>query len=289
MITKLNLFFKKLLPSIFSSGVTQINILVGTIIASFQASAVSYLYYADRIYQINLAIAGIAIGTVLLPNLSKHIQSKNKIKINFIQNKSLELCLFLSLPATAALLIASEEITSSLFGYGSFNSLSVKNSSIALFYFALGLPAFSIIKIFSSFLFARNNTKTPFYFSVFSVVLNIIISVYFFNKIGFVIIPIATTISSWFNAILLFIYLINKKYFSLEMNLLMSLLKITFSTVLTSFAFSSLIKFFSENLTYEGEYKLITIIFLVILTFIIYILISLVTKAFKISDINLKY
>ena len=73
------------------------------------------------------------------------------------------------------------------------------------------------------------------------------------------------------------------------MNLLMSLLKITFSTVLTSFAFSSLIKFFSENLTYEGEYKLVTIIFLVILTFIIYILISLVTKAFKISDINLKY
>ena len=168
---KVKLFFKKLLPSIFSSGVTQINILVGTIIASFQASAVSYLYYADRIYQINLAIAGIAIGTVLLPNLSKHIQSKNKIKINFIQNKSLELCLFLSLPATAALLIASEEITSSLFGYGSFNSLSVKNSSIALFYFALGLPAFSIIKIFSSFLFARHNTKIPFYFSVVTVII----------------------------------------------------------------------------------------------------------------------
>ena len=67
----IKIFFKKLLPSIFASGVTQINILVGTIIASFQASAVSYLYYADRIYQINLAIAGIAIGTVILPNLSK--------------------------------------------------------------------------------------------------------------------------------------------------------------------------------------------------------------------------
>ena len=65
---KVKFFFSKLLPSIFSSGVTQINILVGTIIASFQASAVSYLYYADRIYQINLAIAGIAIGTVILPN-----------------------------------------------------------------------------------------------------------------------------------------------------------------------------------------------------------------------------
>ena len=105
--SKVKLFFNKLLPSIFSSGVTQINILVGTIIASFQASAVSYLYYADRIYQINLAIAGIAIGIVLLPNLSKYIQSKNKKKIDFIQNKALELSLFLSLPAALAFLIAS--------------------------------------------------------------------------------------------------------------------------------------------------------------------------------------
>ena len=86
---KVRLFFSKLLPSIFSSGVTQINILVGTIIASFQASAVSYLYYADRIYQINLAIAGIAIGTVVLPKLSEYIKKRNLKKINFIQNKSL--------------------------------------------------------------------------------------------------------------------------------------------------------------------------------------------------------
>ena len=114
----IKLFFKKLIPSIFSSGVTQINILIGTIIASFQANAVSYLYYADRIYQINLAIAGIAIGTVLLPSLSKFIQTSNKRKIRIIQNKSVELSLFLSLPAMLALLIASEEITSSLFGYG---------------------------------------------------------------------------------------------------------------------------------------------------------------------------
>ena len=86
---KVKTFFKKLLPSIFSSGVTQINILVGTIIASYQTNAVSYLYYADRIYQINLAIAGIAIGTVILPQLSKHVQSNKKDKICLIQNKAL--------------------------------------------------------------------------------------------------------------------------------------------------------------------------------------------------------
>ncbi len=112
---KVEIFFKKLLPSIFSSGVTQINILVGTIIASFQASAVSYLYYADRIYQINLAIAGIAIGVVILPQLSKYIQSNKKDRILLIQNKALELSLFLSLPASIALILGSEQIISALF------------------------------------------------------------------------------------------------------------------------------------------------------------------------------
>ena len=286
---KIKLFFKKLLPSVFSSGVTQINILVGTIIASFQASAVSYLYYADRIYQINLAIAGIAIGTVLLPNLSKYIQSKDKKKIDFIQNKALELSLFLSLPATIALLIASEEITSSLFGYGSFDLLSVKNSSNALFYFALGLPAFSIIKIFSSFLFARHNTKIPFYFSFFSVITNIIISIYFFDKIGFIIIPIATTISSWLNALALLIYIINKEYFLIKFEFIKSFLKIVLSTILTSIIFYNLINYFSDNLSYNSEYKLITIVLLVIVTFVIYIFISILTKAFKTTDIKLKY
>ena len=143
---KVNIFFKNLLPSIFSSGVTQINILVGTIIASFQTSAVSYLYYADRIYQINLAIAGIAIGVVVLPQLSKYVQSRKKEKILLIQNKALELSLFLSLPASIALILGSEQIISALFGYGSFDKNSVLNSSLALYYFALGLPAFALIK-----------------------------------------------------------------------------------------------------------------------------------------------
>jgi putative peptidoglycan lipid II flippase len=286
---KIKIFFKKLLPSIFSSGVTQINILVGTIIASFQASAVSYLYYADRIYQINLAIAGIAIGTVLLPNLSKYIQENKFNKVDFIQNKSLELSLFLSLPAAAALLISSEEITSALFGYGSFDIFSVKNSANALFYFAFGLPAFALIKVFSSFLFARHNTKIPFYFSFFSVLINISISLYFFDKIGFIIIPIATTISSWFNSFLLFVYLISKKYFLFSRNFFSSFIKIIITTFVTTYIFYYLVNFFGNYLIYESNYKLITIILLVIVTIILYILLSIVTKAFKISDIKLKY
>ena len=283
------LFFKKLLPSIFASGVTQINILVGTIIASFQASAVSYLYYADRIYQINLAIAGIAIGTVILPNLSKHVQTKNNTKISELQNKALELSLFLSLPASLALIVASEEITSSLFGYGSFGEDSVKNSAKALFYFALGLPAFSLIKIFSSFLFARNDTSTPFKISLISVIINILISVIFFKDFGFIIIPIATTLSSWFNGIYLLVIVLNKNFFKFSKNFFFSFFKILISNLLTIGVFYFLINFFSKNLSYESNYKFLCIIGLVLFTFILYIFISIVTKAFKLSDIKIKH
>ena len=210
---KIKFFFRKLLPSIFSSGVTQVNILVGTIIASFQAGAVSYLYYADRVYQINLAVAGIAVGTVMLPELSKYVKNNSSEKIVDLQNRALELCLFLSIPAAVALVLASEEVVTSLFGYGSFDNTSVINTSIALTFFAFGVPAFSILKIFSNFFFARNDTKTPFYLSVVSVILNIIISVSLFGRFGFVIIPIATSISSWLNVFMHY-YFIKKKRFT---------------------------------------------------------------------------
>ena len=287
--SKIKVFFKKLLPSIFASGVTQINILVGTIIASFQASAVSYLYYADRIYQINLAIAGIAIGVVVLPQLSKYIQTKKKSKIHLIQNKALELSLFLTLPASAALLIASEEIISALFGYGSFDQVSVLNSGKALYYFALGLPAFSLIKVFSSFFFANHDTKIPFYISLFSVLINIIISISYFNEIGFIIIPIATTISSWFNAILLFAFLKNRDLFSFNKIFLVRFVKIIVASLLMAIFFNFLITYFKYELAFNQNIKSFYLILSVILSLLFYLFVSYWIKAFKTSDIKLKY
>ena len=287
--SKIKVFFKKLLPSIFASGVTQINILVGTIIASFQASAVSYLYYADRIYQINLAIAGIAIGVVVLPQLSKYIQTKKKSKIHLIQNKALELSLFLTLPASAALLIASEEIISALFGYGSFDQVSVLNSGKALYYFALGLPAFSLIKVFSSFFFANQDTKIPFYISLFSVLINIVISISYFNEIGFIIIPIATTISSWFNAILLFAFLKNRDLFSFNKIFLVRFVKIIVASLLMAIFFNFLITYFKYELAFNQNIKSFYLILSVILSLLFYLFVSYWIKAFKTSDIKLKY
>jgi len=281
---KLNFFLKKLLPSIFSSGVTQINILVGTIIASFQTGAISYLYYADRIYQINLAIAGIAIGTVALPQLSKKIKMGNISEAMNIQNKSLELCLLLSMPACFGLIIASQQITSALFGYGSFLEKDVILTAQALKYFGFGVPAFALIKILSNFFFARDNTKIPFYISVFSVFLNILISIIYFKKFGFIIIPIATSIATWSAVMIYIVLLIKHKYLKTSSILYISFIKMFISVAVMSTTLHILINFFEDKLIYTNYYKSFYLIITIVLAATIYLLSARMLGVFKIKN-----
>ena len=260
---KIKFFFKKLLPSILSSGVTQINILVGTIIASFEAGAVSYLYYADRVYQINLALAGIAVGTVSLPVLSNAFKQKNIFLISKIQSSSIELSLLLSIPASVGLIFASDEIVSALFGYGSFNSDSALMTASALKFFGFGVPAFALIKILSNFFFARNDTKSPFYISSFIVFLNILISVTLFNEYGFIIIPIATSVSTW-TGVLIYLFILNKNNFLLlKNNLIKNIIKIIFITIFMTFILVFALDFYANYLDYTYKYKSIYLLLIV--------------------------
>ena len=269
---KVKFFFKRLLPSIFSSGVTQINILVGTIIASFQAGAVSYLYYADRVYQINLAIAGIAVGTFSLPVLSKAFKSKNFTKVFNIQNRAIQLSLLFSIPASLGLIIASEEIINGLFGYGSFSPNDVVMTSKALVFFGYGVVAFALVKILSNFFFARDNTKTPFYISSFIVFLNVTISLTFFNQIGFLIVPLATSISTWIGVII-FLYVLRKKnYLILGNKLFNNTVKIVLSTILMVLVLLFLLERYSNYLDYEYTFKSIYLIIIVGFAAIVYLI-----------------
>jgi putative peptidoglycan lipid II flippase len=269
---KVKFFYKKLLPSIFSSGITQINILIGTIIASFETGAVSYLYYADRIYQINLAIAGIAVGTVSLPALSKAFKNRNIKKLSNIQSKSFELSLLLSIPASLGLILASEEIVNSLFGYGSFSEKDVKQTAEALKYFGYGVPAFALIKILSNFFFARDNTKTPLYISIFMVIINISISVSLFASYGFIIIPIATSISTWIG-VLIYIYLLNEKdSLLLNKELIPNFIKILISTIIMSIMMVLLINNYETYLNYSYKFKVIYLLSIVGFVGIVYLL-----------------
>ena len=282
-------FFKKLLPSIFSSGITQINILVGTIIASFQSGAVSYLYYADRVYQINLAIAGIAVGTVALPSLSKSIKLNNQNSVDLIQNRSIELSLLLSIPAAFGLLISSQEIVNCLFGYGSFDSEDILNTSLALTFFSIGVPAFALIKILSTFYFARENTKLPFYISLISMILNIIISVSLFKKYGFIIIPIATSFSTWIAVIIYFILLNRSKYTNFKNVHFLSFLKILFATTLMCLFLYFGLDYFEDKFEYSNKFKLIYLLIMVILSAAIYLIVVrflgvLNLKSYKLNE-----
>ena len=277
-------FFKKLVPSIFSSGVTQINILIGTIIASFEASAVSYLYFADRIYQINLAIAGIAVGTVSLPVLAEAIKRKKLTKVFNVQNKSIELSLLLSIPASLGLIIASYEIVNALFGYGTFSSEDVSSTSKALKYFGYGIPAFALIKVLSNFFFARNNTKTPFYISIFSVFLNILISITYFKEFGFIVIPIATSVATWCAVLIYSILLLKHKYLQTSYIFYCNFIKIIISVTIMSMLLYFLLNFFEDKLIYTNYYKSFYLIMIVGLTATIYLLLVRLLGVFKIEN-----
>jgi putative peptidoglycan lipid II flippase len=284
---KVKIFFKKLLPSVLSSGVTQINILVGTIIASFEASAISYLYYADRIYQINLALAGIAVGTVSLPVLSKAFKQRNISKISNIQSRSIELSLLLSMPASVGLILASEEIVNALFGYGSFTKDNIYMTSLALKYFGYGVPAFSLIKILSNFFFARNNTKTPFYISVFIVLLNLSVSIVLFSKVGFIIIPIATSISTWVG-VGLYLYLLNDRNFLLLKNYLsINIFKIILCTIVISILLILALDHYANYLDYAYKYKSIYLVLIVGFVAGVYLILCYLIGVLKVKNFKI--
>lgn len=196
-------------PGVISGGVTQINIAIGTVIASMQDGAASQLYYADRVYELPLSIVGIAVGVVLLPDVARQLRSGNVAGVMDSQNRSLEFAMLLTVPATLALLVIPHDIIRVLFERGAFHAEDTAATAILLAVFALGLPSFVMIKVFSPIYFAREDTKTPMRYAVISLTANTIGSIVLFfllRELGMMPqlgIAIATTLGGWLNAYLL--------------------------------------------------------------------------------------
>ena len=209
-------------PGIVSGGVTQINIMIGTMIASLQPGAVSQLYYADRLYELPLAIVGIAIGVVLLPEVSRHLRSGNDALVMDSQNRSLELAMLLTVPAAAALAVVPVEIIRVLFERGAFGVNDTAATASALAIFAWGLPAFVLIKVFSPAYFAREDTKTPMRYATISLIANTAGSIglfFLFRSMGLLPqlgIALASALGGWLNAGLLFMTLERRGLFVLD-------------------------------------------------------------------------
>jgi putative peptidoglycan lipid II flippase len=217
------------IPGVIAGGITQLNILIGTIIASLQDGAVSHLYYADRVYELPLAIVGIAIGVVLLPDVARQLRAGNEASAIDSQNRSLEFAMLLTVPAAVALAVIPSEIVSVLFERGAFRPSDTVATSSALAIFAFGLPAFVMIKVFSPAFFAREDTKSPMRFAVISLTFNTAASValfFTFRSLGMAPhlgIALATTLGGWLNAALLYGALRRQNYFRPDQRLRRSL------------------------------------------------------------------
>lgn len=203
------------LPAIATGGITQINIFIGTIIASGAASAISYLYYADRLYQLPLGIIGIAVGVVLLPELSRHLKGGRFEEARRAMDNSLLVAMLLSMPAAAGLIALAEPMIRVLFERGAFGPDATAATAAALTAFSFGLPAFVLIKLLQPGFFARENTRTPTYFAGVSVAVNIAISLALFPQYQHLGIAVATSVSAWVNALLLAYTLMRRGHFTL--------------------------------------------------------------------------
>jgi len=191
------------LPSVVAGGVTQINIVVGTIVASLEAGAVSWLYYADRLYQLPLGIVGIAISVVLLPDLSRALSAGRQDLVDHAQNRSIEFAAALTLPATVALFIIPHQIIAVLFQRGAFTAADTAATAPALAAYALGLPAFVAIKVLQPSFFAREDTSTPMWSGFVSMIVNVVGAIALFHFFGHVGIASATSIAAWVNTVYL--------------------------------------------------------------------------------------
>lgn len=184
-------------PAALAGGVVQINIIVGRQVASYYDGAVAWLYYADRFYQLPLGLVGVAIGVVLLPNLSRRLAEGDKAGGIEAVNRATEFSMALTIPAAIALVAVPVPLITVMFQRGGFTAVDTAATALAVAIYGAGLPAFVMQKVLSPIFFAREDTKTPFYYAVASMVVNAVLAIGLSSVIGFTSAAVGTTIAGW--------------------------------------------------------------------------------------------
>ncbi|HUY68887.1 MAG TPA: murein biosynthesis integral membrane protein MurJ [Alphaproteobacteria bacterium] len=197
--------FKRIGPGAIGAGAGQINLFLSNILASLlPIGAISHLFYADRVQQLPLGIVGVAVATTLLPLLSRHVQSRSEDRVRHYTNRAIEFCLMLGVPAAIGLAVAARPIIETLFQHGAFTHADTRATAAALAAYALGIPAFLLVKVFSSGFFARHDTKTPVKTAVAAMLTNAVCAIALLGPLQQVGIALANSIALWVNVTLLF-------------------------------------------------------------------------------------
>lgn len=191
-------------PAALASGVLQVNLLVGQLVASNTENALSWLYAADRLYQLPLGVVGIAVGVVLLPSLSRHLKSGDTGASQDAFSRAGEVSLALTLPAAVALMVIPLPMVSVLYERGQTTSDDSAAIAVAVAIYGLGLPAFVLQKVLQPLFFAREDTRSPFRYAVVAMVVNAVLAIGLSVWIGWVAAAIAATVAGWTQVALLY-------------------------------------------------------------------------------------
>ena len=196
--SEIKTLFKRIAPGVLGAGVYQINMVVDTILVSMVGTgAISWLYYANRLQQLPLGVVGAAISVAVLPVLSRHIKACQTEQAQAVQSKAFEYGALLSIPAAVALIILAEPIINILFQHGKFGYTETVMTSKAVIAYAVGLPAYVLVKALAPNFFARGDTRTPVKYSIIVLLTNLCFSVILMFPFGHVGIASATTIAAF--------------------------------------------------------------------------------------------
>ena len=281
---KIKKFFKLIIPGAIGAGVIQINLLIDVILASFlPTGSISYLYYAERINQLPIALIGVAIGTALLPTLSQQISSNKNKEANYTQNRALGFSILLTLPAAIAIFILANPIISCFFERGEFISQDRILSAKALQAFAVGIPAYVFVKVLIPAFFARQNTVTPVKIASFCVLINFLLNIILMQYYQHVGIAMATAIASWTNAFLLFLVLYKSKQIEIDEKLKKLVSKVTIISII----FGYIVFYFKDLIDISSDYKLFYLIIFVLIGIFLFGILCLFFRAINLLDIKL--
>ena len=275
-------------PAALGSGVQQLNLLIDVIIASHIPGAVSYLYYADRITELPIGMIGVAVGTALLPMLSKQIKSGNLEQARTTMNRALELVLLFGLPCTAALCVIAEPIIRVLYQHGAFTAVDMLATKNALIAFTVGLPAFLAVKIFAPGFFANHDTKTPFKIAMLCVAVNlffnlVLVFVFHMAHVGM---ALATSIAGWVNVAVMVFILRKRGIFVADDLLTARLLKMLIASVIMAIALMLLQGYFTSMYDQGISMKILALGSVIAIGMGVYGLAILALKAYDASMIT---
>ncbi len=274
-------------PVAFGAGVAQVNQLIDIILATYLDTAVSYLYYADRLYELPLGVIGIAIATALLPMLSRHIRAKEHEEATAAINQALRFTALIGLPATAALIVIASPIVTVIYEHGAFSPEDSAAVIPALIAYACGLPAFLVIKIFSNCFFAAGDTKTPVKIAIVCVLTNLILNLILIEYYAHVGLAIATSAAGWLNAILLGYFLYMRHLFRPAPGLGIYLLKLLIAIAAMTFALLICTQWLNNWLTGHTLQRAGAMLILVVVGSVSYFVFAFICRAFTRQDVTL--